>query len=371
MRARESEVQKRRILLLGGGHAHVEVLRRFRESPVPGARIALVSPGKHTAYSGMLPGWVAGHYRREECHIGLAELCGPDTEFHQSAARHIDPAAMRVFCEDGSEHAYDILSVDVGSVSALGSIEGATAIGIRTKPVDAFLQQVGALARRSPGEQRFVIVGGGAAGVELSLALRHRLGAERADFHLVTSSNELLDGHGVLAKKLMHRALGPVTVHLNKHVIRASEDRLHFRDGTTLPFGTIVWATGAAAPSWLAATGLALDERGFILVSENLRSLSHDNVFAAGDVASMRSRDYPKSGAYAVRQGPPLAENLRRALQGQPLLRYEPQRWALALIGTGPRHAVASWGPAAWSGDWVWRWKDAIDRRFMERYRLA
>jgi selenide,water dikinase len=261
----------------------------------------------------------------------------------------------------------------VGSVSALDAIRGASEVGLRVKPVDSFLRQIERLAHRADSAEvrRIVVVGGGAAGVELCLALRHRIGRGNTDpdFHLVSSSIRVLDGHNFIARTLIRTSLAPVKVHLNKHVTRAEEGCLHFRDGTTLEFDALIWATGAAAPSWLAATGLALDTRGFILVDERLRSVSHDGVFAAGDVASMRDCAYPKSGVYAVRQGPPLAENLRRALQGQPLLRYVPQRRTLALVSTGPRHAVASWGTLAWSGAWVWRWKDAIDRRFMDRYR--
>jgi pyridine nucleotide-disulfide oxidoreductase family protein len=340
-------------------------------APVRNAGITLISPHQHTAYSGMLPGWVAGHYEHEECHIDLAALCGSGIPFHTSAACHIDAARKRVLCEDGSEHSYDLLSVDVGSVSALGGIGGASEAGIRVKPMD-FHRVEDLVGRAARGEiKRIVIVGGGAAGVELCLALRHRTGQGNAtpEFHLVSSSNTPLDGHSFMAKRIIRNSLAPVQLHLGKHVMRATKDCLFFRDGTKLEFDALVWATGAAAPAWLATSELALDGRGFILVDEHLQSVSHAGVFAAGDAASMREQPCPKSGVYAVRQGPVLAENLWRALQGQPLRIYTPQSRALALISTGPRHAVAAWGPLALSGAWVWRWKDAIDRRFVEQYR--
>ena len=341
-------------------------------TPMPNVEVTLMSPRQHTAYSGMLPGWVAGHYRREECHIDLSALCGSAIRFCMSAARHADPVRKRVSSEDGSGHSYDLLSVDVGSESAVDAIRGAGEMGIRVRPVESFLQQVERLAELAArGEVgRIAVVGGGAAGVELCLALRHRIGQSSTEFHLVSSSNRALDGHNFIARALIRTRLAQVRVHLNKHVTSVTEGRLHFRDGTALDAGVVIWATGAAAPSWLLPSGLALDPRGFILVDEHLRSVSHPEVFAAGDVASMQGRPYPKSGVYAVRQGPPLAENLRRTLQGQPLLRYSPQRRTLALISTGPRHAIASWGALAWSGAWVWDWKDGIDRRFMDRYRL-
>ena len=137
-----------------------------------------------------------------------------------------------------------------------------------------------------------------------------------------------------------------------------------------LDAGWVVWTTAASAHPWLKLSGLATDARGFVCVGDTLQSVSHPRVFAAGDCASMAHRDLPKSGVYAVRQGPPLAENLRRALAGMPLIRYRPQRRALSLISTGGRHAVASWGGMALSGRWVWRWKDRIDRAFVTRYRI-
>jgi selenide,water dikinase len=129
--------------------------------------------------------------------------------------------------------------------------------------------------------------------------------------------------------------------------------------------------TGAAAPAWPRASGLQTDAAGFIAVDTHLQSLSHPGVFAAGDIASMQDTPRPKSGVYAVRQGPPLTENLRRALRGEPLVEYHPQARALALISAGDRYAVASYGPFALSGAWVWRWKDRIDSAFMQRYRAA
>jgi selenide,water dikinase len=130
----------------------------------------------------------------------------------------------------------------------------------------------------------------------------------------------------------------------------------------------IVWATGAGAPALLAASALARDAAGFVTVGETLQSTSHANVFAAGVVATMVGHPRPRSGVYAVRQGPPLAHNLRAAVIGAALVRYIPQRRALAIITTGGRHAVATRGDWALAGGWVWRWKDWIDRRFMARY---
>jgi selenide, water dikinase len=141
--------------------------------------------------------------------------------------------------------------------------------------------------------------------------------------------------------------------------------------GEGVPADHVVWATRPAAPRWLAESGLRADDRSFVLVDDGLRAQSHPDVFAVGDIATMPHLPRPKSGVYAVRQGPSLAANLRLALRGDTPRAFEPQSMAPQLITTGDRNAIASWGPLHAEGGWVWRWKDRIDRRFMRRYAIG
>src|SRR5207249_10032539 len=134
-------------------------------------------------------------------------------------------------------------------------------------------------------------------------------------------------------------------------------------------FDEALRVTGAGAGSWRSQTGLPLRAGGFIAIDERLRSTGDPGIFAAGDVATMEAHPREKAGVYAVRQGPPLARNLRRALAGKRPRRAVPQRRGLALIGTGDGHAVASRGPLAAHGAALWRLKEWIDRRWMGRYR--
>jgi selenide,water dikinase len=366
----------KQLLLIGGGHSHVEVIRRFGATPEPGVAVTLLSPDRHTAYSGMLPGHVAGHYSHAECHIDLDALCrAAGVRRIAGTAGSLDLARRLARCSDGgAAHYYDVLSIDAGAAPALDAIPGARNHGLPLRPVAGFLEgwQFLRAAARSGG-LHIVVVGSGAAGVEIVLAMQHRLALDGAParFTLIGAGSVLLSGHARGVRRRLERILRErgIALRLGTPVTRAETGGLWLRDGQRVAADTFVWATGAAAPGWPRASGLQTDAAGFIAVDEHLQSLSHPGVFAAGDIASMAGASPPKSGVYAVRQGPPLAANLRCALRGEALLRYTPQTRALALISTGDRQAVASYGPFALSGRWVWRWKDALDRRFMARYR--
>ncbi len=369
----------RRLVLIGGGHAHVEVLRRFGLAPEPGVEIVLVSPAPATPYSGMLPGLVAGHYRHAECHIDLPALCRfAGARFVEDAVTGLHDACRSVLLETGGSLEADLISLDVGSTPPRGRIAGADRVGTGVKPVDAFLAELDRRLSDPPAEPgRVLVVGAGAGGVEIALALRHRLGGADASpaspqwqVGIVSGGPVLLPGHAQPVRRRIAALMDQrgLSVRLGVPVAAADAGGLWLADGTRLGAEWVVWATGAAPPLWLRDVGLALDAQGFVLVDDSLRSVSHTGVFAAGDVASPAGRPHPKSGVHAVRQGPPLAANLRRALTGQRLLTWEPQRRTLALLATGPRHAVASWAGLSVAGAWVWHWKDRIDRDFMRRY---
>ena len=206
--------------------------------------------------------------------------------------------------------------------------------------------------------------------------MQHRLRmlapAAEIGFALACDTATLLPTHNSRVRAIFMRVLERrgVTLHLGRAVERVDSGRLRLAGGGSVEADVLVWATGASAPEWPRTAGLATDERGFVRVNGWLQSVSHPQVFAAGDIASVGSHPYPKSGVYAVRAGTPLAENLRRALRGQRLVEWTPQRQALALISTGDRYAVASRGSLALQGKWVWQWKNWIDRRFIERYRI-
>ena len=363
------------VVLVGAGHAHVAVLRMFGMRPIEGVRLTLLTREVETAYSGMLPGVVAGHYAIDDAHIDAGKLVRfAGGRLYQDAAVGIDLATRRVLCRSRPPIRYDLLSLDIGSRPNTGSVPGAAEHAIPVKPIDGFLQRFeGVLARVREGRTRHVLlVGGGAGGVELLLSVETRLRREAPDgaalrFTLVSASNEILPSFPAAFRARFHAILieRGIAVHTGVRVAAVERGVVTLADGVRLDADEILWTTEAAPASWLGETGLPLDN-GFVSVDANLQATT--DVFAAGDMISFRPGAIPRSGVYAVRAGPVLARNLRAALTGKRLRPYRPQAQALAIVSTGTTHAVMTRNNLMIEGDWVWRLKDRIDRRWMATY---
>jgi selenide,water dikinase len=373
----------RDIVLVGGGHSHVGVLKSFGMKPIPGVRLTVICRDTHTPYSGMLPGYIAGHYSYDDVHIDLNTLATfAGARFFRDEVIGLDRAAGKVLCRNRPPVPYDRLSINIGSTPQMSQVPGAVDHAVAVKPIHLFNDRWLALLARvqqHPGKTRIAVVGAGAGGVEMTLAMQHRLRQElrlmgrdpnELNFHLFSDAADILPTHNRRVRNHFQRVLTErqVVMHLNSEVTQVSATGLQTRDGTRLEMDEIVWVTQAGGAPWLRGTGLALDEQGFIQVNDQLQSLSDPAVFAAGDIATLVSRPLPKAGVFAVRQAKPLSANLRHSVLGQPLISYRPQREWLALISTGDRHAIASRGRLSWRGDWLWRWKDWIDRRFMDKF---
>jgi selenide,water dikinase len=373
----------RDIVLVGGGHSHVGVLRRFAMRPMPGVRLTVICRDTHTPYSGMLPGYIAGHYAYDDVHIDLRKLAGfAGARFYGDEAVGIDRAARKVLCRSRPPVPYDKLSINIGSAPMLFNVPGAAEFAVPVKPIHAFNDRWLALLDRvlkHEGAESIAVVGAGAGGVELTLAMQFRLKNElRAlgregdapRFHLIDAGGEILPTHNAAVRRVfleVLRARG-VEIHLDSPVQRVEAGRLLLPEGRSIEADEVVWVTRAAGAEWLRGTGLALDDPGFIRVNDTLQTESDPDIFAAGDIANVFNHPREKAGVFAVRQGPPLAQNLRRAVEGRALEPYYPQKKWLALISTGDKHAIASRGSLHAQGDWVWRWKDWIDRRFMQKF---
>ena len=371
------------IVLIGGGHSHVGVLYMFAMKPMPGVRLTVICTDTDTPYSGMLPGYIAGHYSYDDVHIDLrrlAEFAG--ARYCRDEVIGIDRAQRKVLCRQRPPVAYDVLSINIGSTPQLNQVAGASEHAVPVKPIRRFNQRWLALLDRvcnHAGPTTIALVGAGAGGVEMTLAMQYRLRNEltrlgrdpdELQFHLFSASKQILPTHNASVRRAFEQVLSKRGVHLHcaAEVTQVAAGRLQTRAGEQFDADEVIWVTQAGGAAWLRDTGLALDEQGFIQIHDSLQTQTDALIFAAGDCAAMLDYPLEKAGVFAVRMAKPLTENLRRTLLRQPLLSYRPQRRWLALISTGDRHAVASRGAFYARGDLLWRWKDWIDRRFMRKF---
>lgn len=372
------------LVLIGGGHSHAIALRALGMNPLPNVRLTLITDVLHTPYSGMLPGYLAGLYDFDECHIDLQPLAKfVGARLIHDRAIALDLATNQVQCAHHPPISFDVLSVDIGSTPLLATVPGAKDYAIPVKPISKFLRVWDGIVEdmcQKPRPMKLGVVGGGAGGVELSLSVQANLqrilrqagrSADDLEIHLFQRGSELLPERSPWVRRKMQQLMTQrgIRLHLRETVVEVQSDRVCCESGLEVACDRLFWVTQAAAAPWIRGSGLAADERGFMRVNDCLQSISHPQVFAAGDIATMVNHPRPKAGVFAVRHGKPLTENLRRAIQGQPLQPFSPQKQFLILIGLGDETAVASRGPFGFGPTgWLWRWKDNIDRKFMDQF---
>ncbi|MGD1919139.1 MAG: FAD-dependent oxidoreductase, partial [Pleurocapsa sp.] len=323
---------KKKLVLIGGGHSHAIALKLWGMDSIPSTDLILISDVEQTPYSGMLPGHVAGFYSYTETHIDLRNLARfAGAKLIIDRAVDLDLNNHKIICESGKQIEFDYLSLDIGSTPQTITIPGANKYAIPAKPVPEFLKAWYELKQEAISNSTqpisLVIVGGGAGGVELALNMQACLRKildrpqDNLQIHLVHRGDRLLSGHNnwvsnKLKKILLERG---IKLHLEQEVIEVLSDRINCKSGFSIQYDRVFWVTQATAPSWIEQSQLATNERGFVLVTDTLQSVSHPQIFAAGDIATMIDHKRPKAGVFAVRQGQPLFHNWQQILTEQPL----------------------------------------------------
>jgi selenide,water dikinase len=376
LNAAAEETPGRDLLLVGAGHAHVQVIRRWMMRPLPGVRLTVVVDRPDAVYSGMVPGFVAGDYAPHELEIDavpLARRAGARVVL--SAAGRIDPARRTVELVDRPPLVYDVASLDVGSTVRGLELPGVREHALATRPIRAFVDSLDARLAPLAERARILVVGGGAAGLELAFTLVSRLReAGRApEVEVLSDGAELMPGRSPAEASrvdLEARRRG-IAIRTGARVTAVEKRGVVLANGEAVPGELVVWATGAAPPAVIDASPLGQEPGAFVPVRDTLQTVASDDLFASGDCASLVDHPWvPKAGVYAVRQGPLLDRNLRARLAGRSLTRYRPQRDFLALLHLGERRALgAKWGRVA-VGASMWHLKDRIDRRFMARFQV-
>ena len=383
---------ERTVVLLGIGHTNAHIVRMWSMDPIPKTRLVCLSNFPVSTYSGMLPGVLAGDYRPEQMQIDLVRLCASSgAELILDDVTGLDLPGRKLLFESRPELTFDALSIGVGSVPQVDADVSPDAPVLAIKPMQTFLDRLAAHTRpllstsASDGGRPITVavVGGGAAGVEISLCLPSFLrrtneqenpnGVQDHKITLIHRDTQLLSGSGSGLRSRVERELSArgVDVLCGRTVTRVDGRQVRLDDGTERVADVVLWATGAAAPPLLHRLGLPTDDGGFLLTDATLKSTADAPVFAVGDSGTLQSDPTPKAGVYAVRQGPILWDNLRRILDGRILKPFEPQRQFLKLLNRGNGTAFGEYHGISFGGSWVWRLKDRIDRRFMEMYQPA
>ena len=375
---------------MGGGHVHAILLDLWAAKRPADAHLTLVSDAPELIYSGMIPGLVADEYLRRDTVIDARGLARRGrARLVVDTVVEIDPVGRRLLLEHGGPLFYDVASLGVGASTKGLPGERSAGGGVSAKDAGTLVARLRALESSRTGPS-VVVVGGGAAGIELAASIQARLTRStsvpkgRPRVTLVEAGPRLMKGYSEEVSARVREAATSrgVDVRLGRRVVAAEPSTVRLEAppgmdaGECLASDLTVRATGAEPRPFLASSGLPLDQDGFIQVDGTLRVVGPDDLFAVGDCASLEGDDVPKAGVHAVRQAPILFENLRRMTESWPartasdaLARYEPQSDFLTLLNLGDGTALGTkWGYVA-EGRWV-RWvKDAIDRRFVERFR--
>lgn len=363
----------RDLVLIGGGHTHALVLHAWSMRPLPGVNLTVINPDATAPYTGMLPGYIAGHYSREDLDIDLVRLARrAGARLITGRATGIDRMQKQIMVPGRPAVAYDLASVDIGITSDLPSIPGYREFAVSAKPLGAYARAweswLSSLASRQ-STATVAIIGGGVAGVELALAMAFRLKGRDAEITIIDAQS-LLPNIGTQARSrlLKHLEQAGIRRREQQQISEITEHGVRLGDGATIEASLILGAAGARPQDWLKETGLDLTS-GFLTVDKYLRSISDPDIFAVGDCAHMAHAPRAKAGVYAVRQAPFLLDNLRAALGAGRMRAYHPQRDYLKLVSLGDKVALADKWSLPLEGRWLWRLKDRIDEKFMGQFR--
>jgi selenide,water dikinase len=363
------------LVLLGGGHAQISVLKSLGMRPIDGLRITLISRDRLTPYSGMLPGYIEGRYTKTESMIDLVRLAHfAGARFIHDALTGIDPDRKRLILGYHPPIHYDWLSVNIGSTPRLDHIHGANIHALPIKPVPELIEHLDAVTTGKAPCSHINIIGGGVAGVEVAFALHHRLNMmaqQQVNITVIHSGQRLVEHMNISASRLINKTMQAygITAITGRKAISVTDQQIILDDASSLATDLTLITTGATPPSWLSDTGISTCPAGFIAVNRHCQSISYPDIFAAGDIATLIDDTRPKSGVFAVRAGAILTTNIRHSLTRKPLRKWYPQRHYLALIGIGGGSAMAIRGQLAFKARPVlWRLKEWIDRRFISRF---
>lgn len=389
---------RQHLMLVGGGHAHLEVVRHFAARPVRGARISLISQSPHHHYSSVVPGYLQGQQDESDFTFDLPALCAvANVAFVHGYAETVHASERSVEVRDNVRSVvgtrrltYDWLSIDVGSDPSGVDTPGVREFAMTLRPMSQALAlkqrlELGIAHALAKGREQgsgatkrpalpVCIVGAGAGGVEVALAIARRLRDARVEgpITLVDHGPTILADYSATFQRRMTALLTNrgVRVLTDRRVSAVTTDGVHLANGSQIDASLTVWITGAAAPALLrASVELTRDSYGYLLVDDTLNATGDARIWGAGDCITFRDHSpVAKAGVYAVREAPILAHNLRAALEGRPFRHYTPQRRFLSILDTADDRAMLRWRDVSVHARWALTLKRWIDGRFVRTY---
>ncbi|MBC7740959.1 MAG: FAD-dependent oxidoreductase [Bdellovibrionaceae bacterium] len=361
------------ILLLGGGHAHIQVLHALAKFKGPATKLTLVSDVIEAPYSGMIPSYLADIYNREQLQFNLKEICiRYGFNFIHDSAVQINASENNVHLASGQIISYDFCSINIG-IEPQSIMTGPTDEDlIYLKPISQLLQHWDRIKNKSAASiTHIAVIGGGAAAFEIAVACRRHFKNPHCRIQIITGVRGLLAGENARIQRWALASLKYLQVEIisERKVSQVKDSYLILNDGQKIKKQICLVATSAKAPPLLRNSNLPVNENGFVIVERDLRVTGFKNIFAVGDCSEFSAQPLPKAGVFAVREGPVLIANLKKLLVNSPRLKdYKPQSRFLKIMVSGENIALASYGRWSAKGKLAWILKDIIDRRFMKRF---
>lgn len=356
--------KKKTLVLVGGGHVHLYVLKKLKKSPIMDYEVLLISAASKQFYSGMAAGYLEGIYSESDFTVDLQSYCRQSgVDFVEDEAVHIDPQGKVLTTQRGLTIIYDVLSLDIGSLPDMSKLVGINENCLPLKP----LYKLKAIQDNFEKSQplQFTVLGAGASGVEVACALKAKADkAKRAlAITVIDSGDDVLKGYPVVAKKLVKKRLNALNIELQ---LKTRITELNKEGGYT------IMATGSVGHRLLTSLATPLDSRGFMLVNDYLQNERYPELFGAGDCVTLKNHMHlPKLGVYAIKEAPVLWKNINHFINQEKLKPFKPQKYYLSLISMGNKRGILTYGKFAIMSRWAWHLKTWIDSGYMKKFKSS
>ncbi|MHB8138105.1 MAG: NAD(P)/FAD-dependent oxidoreductase [Smithellaceae bacterium] len=364
----------KRLILAGSGHAHLVTLMNIGRLIKAGYSVTVVGPGDYHYYSGMGPGLLSGLYQPSQARFAVRSMVeARGGIFVQGCVSRIDADQNRIRLQDGRSFDYDVLSCNLGSEVVPLSWAAETIIPV--KPIENLYGVGREIEQRLRKERlRILVIGGGAAGVEIAgnLYCLGKLSGENLDITLLSRS-DILARSPAKMRRLALASFSRRNIHIYERVSVAnlSDKEALLPNGDALPFDYAINASGIRPTQVFHHSGLPVSDDGGLLVNEYLQCVSHPRIFGGGDCISFTQKPLDRVGVYAVRQGPVLYQNIIAALSCGKLHTFRPQSRYLSILNLGDGTGLLAWRSFVFSGHAAFLFKNYIDFRFMARFQVS